>query len=283
MEPKQISEGERKDQEAMKNWLSFLPEIKREIQSYLALPQNKKSPVKQNYVPYLNFTTSREVFSRLQNSAAVLEALPSVTEIQSESDTKKLHSIFREFESAKLAARLAILTIRTNLELGIEDNGVSVSPDGIDHQWNEFTVRYSWAVNILPFFHVPARISVIFQESRYQVAVGVSLSNDNISTSVIKVELPKDWIDPLEKPLRELDLFQYDNSLSLDGIEYELTSRSRTSKGTLWFGNPSTSPFIEIERAFFSVAEMAVNEKGQIAEKDYLAQWSRYLAKPKNA
>ncbi len=97
------------------------------------------------------------------------------------------------------------------------------------------------------------------------------------------MELPKSWIDPLEKHLRELDLFQNDNSLSLDGIEYELTSRSSTSKGTLWFGNPSTSQFIEIEKAFFSVAEMVVSEKGQSVEKNYLAQWSRCLAQPKNA
>ncbi len=165
MQSKKISEGERKDQESMKNWLYFLPEIKQEIQSYLALPQNKKSPVRQNYVPYLNFTASREVFSRLQNSASVLESLPSVTEIQNEADTKKLHSIFREFESAKLAARLAILAIRTNLELGVEDNGLFVSPDSINHKWNEFKVAHSWAVNILPFFYVPARILVIFQES----------------------------------------------------------------------------------------------------------------------
>lgn len=263
------------EQELMKHRLSFLPEFKQEIQSLLMLPQNKKLPphihFHEQYIPLLELTENRKIFSRLQDNLSRLEKLPNIQEILDETDRIKVANIFGEFEKIKLSARLSILTIRTNLELGLENWGVGNR------------INHLWAVNILPFFYIPARVVVIFEDSCYRIAFGVCLSEERVSTSVLTMDLPPSWIDPLEKPLRRLDLFQKTKQLSLDGIEYELFTRSWTSQNTIWFGNPSTDPFIEIEKAFFGIAEMVANEKGQIDEKNYLAQWQRYLAQPKNA
>ena len=269
-----MSEGEHRDQTAMKSWLAFLPEIKQEIQSFLELSQNKKLPSGAHYAelsPFLQLTTNIKAFSRLQECLSRLDKLPNIQEILNEADSMKLSSIFSEFERVKLNARLAILTIRTNIELDIEDYGIYI------HEIGEFSVTHSWAVNILPFSYIPARILVTCEEDRYRIAFGVSLSHESISTSVMQMNLLRNWIDPIEKPLRQLDLFQREHELFMDGIEYELSSLSGTSKSTIWFGNPSTAPLIEIEKAFLSIAEMIVNEKGQQAEKNYLTEWRRYL------
>lgn len=267
MQPKQMSEGEKRDQAAMKSWLAFLPEIKQEIQAFLELPENKKLPPGRHYAelsPFLELTTNRMSFSRLQECLSRLDKFPNIQEILNEADTKRLGLIFREFQLVKLRARVAILTIRTNIEQVAEDHGSDI---------------HSWAVNILPSFYVPARISVSCKEDHYRIVFAVSLSEESISTSVMHMNLPRSWADPLEKPLRQLNLFQSENQLSLDGIEYELACLSRTSKSVIYFGNPSIPTLIEIEKAFFSIAEMIVNQKGQQAEKNYLAEWHRYLAR----
>ncbi len=284
MQPKPMSEGEKRDQAAMKGWLAFLPEIKQEIQSLLELPQNRRFPPHlhflEQYVPLLELTEHRTVFARLQDCLSRLEKLPSVQEILEETDQSKVSTVFMEFEKVKLKARLAILTIRTNLELGLEnwDLGKHTVRSSAQSQVYEFSVAHMWAVNIFPFSYIPARLVVTFEESRYRVAFGVCLSQESVSTSVLTIDLPSNWVDPVQNALRQLDLFQDARQLSLDGIDYELSTQSWTSQNTIWFGNPSTSPFIEIEKAFYSIAEMVINQKGQDAEKRYLSEWQRYLA-----
>lgn len=279
-----MSEGEKRDQIAMKNWLAFLPEIKQEIQSLLELPQNRKPPphvhFHEQYVPLLELTEHRTIFARLQDCLLRLEKLPNIQEILEETDHSKVMTAFLELEKVKLKARLAILTIRTNLELGLENwyLGKHTVHNSVQSQNDELSVMHMWAVNIFPFSYIPARIVVTLEGSRYQVAFGVCLSQESVSTSILITDLPSNWVDPVQNALRRLDLFQDARQLSLDGIEYELSTHSWTSQNTIWFGNPSTSPFIEMEKAFYSIAEMVVNQKGQDAEKRYLSEWQRYLA-----
>ena len=108
-------------------------------------------------------------------------------------------------------------------------------------------------------------------------------SPDDISSSVIQAELPKSWADPLESVLCRFDLFHSTASLSLDGIEYDFSNLSWVSESHIRFSNPVDAQFIELERAFFSIAEEVVNEKGGHAEKDYLSRWKKYLARHENA
>lgn len=261
----------KKEQELMKHRLSFLPEFKQEIQSLLELPHYKRfreappphTHFHEQYVPLLELTENKNIFFRLQDCLSRLEKIPDV---QEETDRMKVVGIFGEFEKIKLKARLLILMIRTNLALGIEN-------------WVNHSSAYTWAVNIFPVFYIPARIVATLGESGYRLAFGVCLSEETASTSILTMDLPSSWIDLLQAPLQQVNLFQNTQQLSLDGIEYELSTCSGTSQGVLWFGNPSTPPLIEVEKAFFRVAEMIVKKNGDLAEEKYLAEWKRYLAK----
>ncbi len=247
--------------ELMKGQLAFLPEIKQEIQSVLALPQNKVQYAE--FTPYLDLNSNSKIFSRLREVLSRLDNLPSPQEILKESDLKRLSSIFRELEKIKLSARIAILALQTNFEAGIQNWG--------------FSSHDIWAVDILPFFYIPARLVVVRKESSCQAVFGICLSQERVSTSVLNMELPKEIAETFEEPFRNMDLFQTRSQLIMDGIGYELSTISRTSKSTVSFSNPSASPFVEMEKTFFAIAEMIVNEKGQQAEKDYLTEWRRYI------
>lgn len=272
-----MSEGEQRFQTAAKSWLAFLPEIKQEIQSFLALPQNAELPSgvqRAELSPFRELATNIMPFSRLQECLARLDKLPNIQEILNETNSTKLGLIFSEFQQVKLNARVAILKLRTNLEGVVEDHG---------HYRQEFGIIRSWAVNILPFSYVPARLLVTCKKNCYRIAFAVSSPEPNISTTVVQMNFPSNWKDPIEEYLRQLNLFQEPKQLSLDGIDYELSCHSGTSTSIIGFGNPSTSPLIEIEGVFFSLAKMVVNEKGQQPEKDYLAMWKKYLANQDNA
>lgn len=266
MQSEGYSDRVQEGMELMKGRLAFLPKIRQEMQSVLALSPNKELTSVAHYAefsPFLELGTTRKIISRLQEILSRLDKLPSIQEILNESDCNKLTSMFREFEITKLNACREILTLQTNSEAGIQN-------------WM-FPNNRVWAVNILPFFYVPARIVLVWEKTGCQAVFGVCSSEENVSISVLKMDFPQKFAEAMEKPFRQIDLFQETGQLSLDGIEYELSSISRTSKSTIWFGNPFTSPFIEIEKAFISIAEMVVNEKGQQAERNYLKEWKRYL------
>ncbi len=265
-------ESERKDQEWIKNWLSFLPEIKQEIQSFLELPQNAALPSgvhRSESTPFRELANNIMPFSRLQECLARLDRLPHLEDILNETDSTKLRLIFGEFQQVKLNARVEILTLRTNMEGVVEDHG---------RYRQEFGILHSWAALILPFSHVPARLLVTCKKDSYRIVFATSFPEPSISTSLVQMSLASSWKDPIEEQLQRLNLFQEPKQLSLDGIEYELSCHSGTSTSIIGFGNPSTSLLIEIESVFFSIAEMVVNEKGQQAEKNYLTEWRRYLA-----
>lgn len=266
MQSEGYSDRVREYMERMKNWLAFLPEIKQEIQSVLALQQDKELPPGYQYAeftPYLELNSTRKKFSRLREALSRLENLPSVQEILNESDRDRVSSIFGELEKIKLSARMSILTLRTNFEAGIQN-------------WM-FSNHHIWAVDILPFAYIPARLVVVWDKANCHAVFGICLSQESVLTSVLKMELPKEIAETFEEPFRNIDLFQTTSQLFMDGIEYELSTVSRTNNSTISFGNPSASPFVEMEKAFFGIAEMIVNEKGQQAEKDYLTEWRRYI------
>ena len=267
----------KQEEELIRHRLSFLPAIKQEIQHYLKLSQ-----------------TSRQS-ANLQKSLSLLEQLPSIPEDSKEDIVKITSPIFGKFERAKSAAGVEILAIRTNQELGIND--WSVGKQAIRNnkgvKTGDFEVIDLWASNIIPdthwlTFQLPARLTVVHCPSNYQIAFGLGTSIDDFSTSIIKVELPESWTDPLIKSLRHLDLFpvQHKHSLSLNGIFYELYTRSWASQSLIEFLNPEITEcesLAEIESTLFSIAEMVINEKGQQPEKDFLSIWQKCLVKSKHA
>lgn len=257
----------KREEELMRHKLSFLPEIKQEIGHYLELGEIKKHP-----------TNLQKIFSQL-------EEFPDIQEVLKKNDRRELFTLHGKLEGIKSAALLEILIMRTNLESGLNDGraGRHITKDISGHITSDFFVNRLWTTNILPSFNVSARIVVIYQPTYYRIAFGVGASPDNVSSSVVQVELPKTWVDPLETILCKLDLFHSESSLSLDGIEYDFYYSTLASETHIRFANPSDLQFIKLEKAFFSVAETVVNKKGQRAENDYFDIWRKYLAQQKNA
>ena len=263
----------KQEEELIRHRLSFLPEIKEQIQRYLGISQTQRQS------------------ANLQKTLSLLEKHVNLSEVSTSSDIQKIGPIFGHFEKIKSIARVEIFAIQTNLELGLRDwtLGKHVIRNSANEQTGEFTVVDLWASNIIPDTHslefqLPARLTVAHCDSGYRIAFGLATSLDDFSTSIIQMELPKDWIDPLIESLRHLDLFQIknENVFSLNGIFYELYTHSRAGKSFIEFINPyfgENESMIEIESAIFRVAEMVVNEKGQQPEKDFLSIWQRCLAK----
>lgn len=259
------------EQELIRSKLTFLPEIQHEIRSLLELVPGK------------------DISRRFQKALSYIQGLPDIQQILNESDNEKLYSIFQEFEIAKSVTRVEILAIRTNLELGLSDwrIGKHAIRNASSLKISEFMVTQLWAANIIPSTHapnfqMPARITLAHDGSRYRIAFGLGTSIDNVSTSVIQIELSKNWIDPLAKSLRQLDFFQVqgDKQISLSGIVYELDMLSWAGKSSIEFTNPdinANKSFLELEKALFSIAEIVVSEKGQQSAKDYLSIWQKYI------
>lgn len=235
----------------IKHKLSFLPEIKNEVQRYL------------------DIRSIRHDFSELQKALSHLNGLPSTQEILEKDDSKQLVSVFGKFEMVKAVAQLEILTIQSNLERGL--NGWNIGIHGIrDHsglEISDFQVDHVWAADILPSFEVPARVMLLHQPPFYRIVFGMALSPDKASPLVIQLELPSNWTDPLENMLGQIDLFYGAKQFALDGIGYELHNLSWASESVIRFANPFTSPFEELEGAFYNAAEMVIKEKGQKLRK----------------
>lgn len=256
----------KRQEELVRHRLSILPEIKEEMRHYIEMGK------------------VNEAMSNLPKLLSHLEEIPDIQEALKEPDINKLFPIYGKLERIKSAALSEILTIRTNHAAGLNGwrTGGHRTKDGLGHITKDIFVKRLWAVDILPSFDVSARIVVVYQPTYLEITFGVGMSPDNVSSSVIRAELPQTWIDPVGSILCNLDLFHDDSRLTLDGIGYEFYYSTLGSKTHIHFANPDNSQFIELEKAFFSVAETITNQVGQQIENDYLAIWKKYLSRPEN-
>ena len=250
----------KREEEFIKSRFNFLPEIMQELSHYIELSQTKNQS------------------SNLRKSLSRLE---EISEKVSQEGFNKWGSLLGILEGAKSVALEEILTIRTTIELGLNDwrAGWHITKDSSGLETSRFNAEHICSINILPSFEVPARVAILYQPTYSRIAFGVGLSPNNISSSVIQTELPNTWADPVENVLSRFDLFHNTTAGSLDGIGYDFHNLSWTSESHIRFWNPIDIQYIELEKAFFSIAEKVVDEKGQQIEKDYLVMWKKYLAR----
>jgi hypothetical protein len=251
--------------ELMKISLSFLPEIRQDVQSLLKLVQTKH-------------------FShRFKSVLSHLDKLPrDIQEILKEADARKLDPIWYKFELVKPVIRVEILAIRTYLALGLNswNIGKHTIRDASGLKTGELEVISLWGANIIPSFHPPARISVVRCDSHYRIAFGVGTSNNNISTSILQIQLPLDWVDPLPKAHQQLLELDDKKALTLDGIGYELDMVSETGRSTIEFANPeveANQSFVELKKAIISVAEIVVDKNRKELSEGDLFVWQQWL------
>jgi hypothetical protein len=237
--------------ELIKHHLSCLPEVKQEIQYYLELIRDGNP------------------FSKLQNILLELEEFPNIQELLKRDDIEELGQLSSKLNNAKTVARTEILTLRTNLELGLNNWRIGWHPVK-DSSGHEQRVDHVWAVNILPSFDVPARIAVLHQPTYSHIVFAVCASPFNVSSSVAQVKLPKSWVDPLDSILCQLNIFHGTLTPPQDEIGYDFYNLSWASESHIHFYDPVDLQFVELEKCFFNVAETVVNKVGQHVEKDYL-------------
>jgi hypothetical protein len=248
----------KREEEKLRRRFSALSKIKQEISHYIA-------------VGGVNRHTSH-----LKTILVELEKYPDVTE----KDVQKLEAFSGLLERIKASARLEILAIRTLLEAELNSMrvGTHTRRDSSGTIASEIRVDRVLAVNILPA--LPARLMVIYQLTASQIVFGVCLSRDDVSSSVAKIEMPSNWNDPLEAILCQLDLFH--SSADHHGpyrIGYDIHYSAIGSQTHIYFHNPTYSQFVDLERAFFSVAKTVTSKNSKSPENDYLVKWSKYLAK----
>lgn len=273
---------EKREREFLQTRFIRIPEIQDEIKSYLE--RYGKQMAQFPFEPKAQFPISSPFQSKtlsatLEEALVRLQQIGNVQEILKEPDMPKLIRIYGEFEGIKSIARLVILTMRSYIELGLTNwgRGPHTIRDEAGHILRECWMVRLWAANILPCFEVPARICVAYYEpTRRRAAFSFGLSAENISTACIQVELPQTWTDPLEKCLRHVDLFQEDPTVTFDGIGYELFSRSKTNDMVIQFANPTISPYTDLAKAFWDVAETITMQTGQVPETEYMTKWQKY-------
>ena len=145
----------------------------------------------------------------------------------------------------------------------------------------EFLVQGTWLAMILPSFHPPAALAVLYEEGRIRGAFVILEDESDIEkiSTTTSVEFAPNWMDPVPQILRQFNFFEFGGGLCLDGIEYRLSIKTFASQIDISFGNPQIQPFIELEQALYHVAQEIVSFSGKQMANDYLDIWRDYLQK----
>lgn len=143
-----------------------------------------------------------------------------------------------------------------------------------ENNWlvGEFWIEGIWLAFIEPSFEPYSALAAIHEKETSTVAFVV---DDGKPPAVAKFDA--NWTDPVVLSLRSLDLFGIENGLSLDGIGYDLEISTGVSKTTIYFGNPTTKPFIDLTISLYSVAtELSICLQDS-RTVEYLKIWKKYL------
>ncbi len=242
--------------ELIKQAQASIPEIRKEIDEFLAGRPLLRAELE-------------EALSHLQHAQSIFEARVD----------SQVPQAFSELEQAKSIAIQKILKARINAKLQTDGlrAGRHILRDERRWKTGEFWVVGLWVVTVLPSFDPPAVLTVVHERERIRGAFGVAASPDRVSTSVVSIDYSPGWSDPVAQVLHELDLFDFDGGLSLDGISYELQIATLASKTQISFSNPVTRHLIALQQALFWVAEEMVNRVGTQPEHKYLTIWQKYL------
>jgi len=82
--------------------------------------------------------------------------------------------------------------------------------------------------------------------------------------------------DPLPAFVSALPLLRPSNSLSLDGVGYELRFETIAIKGTMSFFNPVSTELVALERACLRLAQQVAQKSANQALLDFATTWERY-------
>jgi hypothetical protein len=133
-----------------------------------------------------------------------------------------------------------------------------------------------WTAMILPSFSPPAKMAVVHKDDCIKGALGVATSPITLAMSITNAKFPKSWSDPVVKKLSRVNLVEFDNILSLDGIDYVVSVNTNLSNTRLRFGNSRTRNWLKLEKALFQVAEQLIGGSEEDTKREILRVWSNY-------
>lgn len=83
--------------------------------------------------------------------------------------------------------------------------------------------------------------------------------------------------NPIEQSLQSLNLYEYDGGITLDGVGYELSFETPSTRGVLCFSNPRTATLRSIERTMFNVAKAVLTSFPHGAAIETVGNWRSYV------
>jgi hypothetical protein len=149
----------------------------------------------------------------------------------------------------------------------------------------ELDVSHAWHASIFPSFDDHAVVAVALAHDtafRGETIPGffrAGIAIVALDTSALKQVVIADIEDdPLPGVMDSLDLFAKNDSLSLDGIAYELNINTDLCCAKIRFSNPTVPCFRRIEDALFTVAKRIADVSGEATVAEYVAIWRSYIA-----
>ena len=168
----------------------------------------------------------------------------------------------------KIAAVLGLKDLRVGRHYLQDESGICIASIWMD------TI---WLLRVCPSFDSGGVVGVAtahgeeFQGSKPDGWVkAVVLSTDSIVAQQIDD-------DPLPAIVSALPLLFPSNSLSFDGVGYELRFASIQIKGTISFSNPVSAELIALERACLRLAKEVSHRSANHTLVNFATTWEQYV------
>jgi hypothetical protein len=140
-------------------------------------------------------------------------------------------------------------------------------------------VRGLWMAYVSPSFEPPAELAVAYDDKEC-VRGALTFSESDIpfrDLTTVCAEFPRGWSDPVTNIIQNVNLFDLNGGMSLDGIGYFLQVDTNACEVALDFSMPQTPAMIDLESALFEAAQEIVRSSNGVQENKFLNIWARYL------
>ncbi|WP_345534178.1 hypothetical protein [Viridibacterium curvum] len=92
------------------------------------------------------------------------------------------------------------------------------------------------------------------------------------------IEVSSIEFNPIKQSLQSLNFDEYDGSISLDGVGYELSFETPAASGVLRFSNPKTASLRNIESVMLKVAQAVLQDCTNSGAREAIRNWRNYVS-----
>lgn len=138
-----------------------------------------------------------------------------------------------------------------------------------------------WLAYISPSFEPPAALAVVYDDKEC-IRGALTFSESDMpfrDLTTVCAEFPRGWSDPVTNILQNVNLFDLNGGMALDGIGYLLQIDTNACEVALDFSTPQTPAMIDLESAMFEAAQEIVKSSNGAQENNFLNIWAGYLSR----